>query len=492
MNGDRKPEDEAKDAASAPWSKPADVQDAAIVSDDAREIVSADAREIVSDDAREPDDTRQDERQSERPRDDDAEIGAAPSESAPHEPPPDLRGAAEESPGPGQPAPAPPAPRSGGVAAKALTALLLLIAGAALALWGAPKAAPYLPAPVAAWLAPETPDALAAVAALRADVEGRLSALDGRIADASQAAAAASSAAQDAASATDPRLDALDAQVSEALSTAEAAREAVANAGGGVDEAVLDPLRIRLDALESALESAPAGAPASVDGGALNALRERLSALESRIAALPPPADVDALAGRMTALETSLASDVAGRERALAEAEAARRDAAMTAALGQIDRALTLGQPFARPLDALRNSTDVTPPEALAAAAAEGAPTLETLKASFADAAHAAISAALGAQVAPDGGVVDRVFARARSRVTGLPTSPVEGDSTPAVLSRARAEVAKGDLDGAVALIGTLPQAAQEAMAEWTEGARRRAAAEAAMADWRAEIGRAP
>lgn len=473
MNGDRKPEDEAKDTASAPWSKPADAPDADIA----------------------PDDARQDERRAEQPREDETTYGASAGESAPHEPPPDLRGAAEESPGPGQPAPAPPPRRSGGVAAKALTALVLLIAGAALALWGAPKVAPYLPAPVAAWLAPGTPDALAAVAALRADVEGRLSALDGRIADASDAAAAASSAASaaaDAISATDPRLDALDAQVSEALSTAEAAREAAANAGGGVDQAALDPLRNRIDALESALESAPAGAPAPVDGAALAALRERLSALEARVAALPPPADTDALAARVTALETSLASDVAGRERALAEAEAARRDAAMTAALGQIDRALTLGQPFAKPLDALRESTDVTPPEALAAAATEGAPTRETLKASFADAAHAAISAALTAQVSPDGGVVDRVLARARSRVTGLPTSPVEGDSTPAVLSRARAEVAKGNLDGAVALIATLPQAAQDAMAEWTEGARRRAAAEAAIADWRAEIGRAP
>ena len=55
--------------------------------------------------------------------------------------------------------------------ARFLTALVLIIAGAALGVWGAPKLAPLMPSglrPVADWLAPGKADAEAEIAALRA------------------------------------------------------------------------------------------------------------------------------------------------------------------------------------------------------------------------------------------------------------------------------------------------------------------------------------
>ncbi len=70
--------------------------------------------------------------------------------------------------------PAPqPEQRSGGFASKALAALVLLIAGAALAVWGGPKVAPMLPAPLAGYLTPAGAGIdRASIASLEAEIAG--------------------------------------------------------------------------------------------------------------------------------------------------------------------------------------------------------------------------------------------------------------------------------------------------------------------------------
>jgi hypothetical protein len=148
---------------------------------------------------------------------------------------------------------------------------------------------------------------------------------------------------------------------------------------------------------------------------------------------------------------------------------------------------MTLGLPFADTLDEMAAATGATAPAALSAVAPEGAWTREALKATFPAAAHDAIEAELAAGAA-GAGAVSGVLARFRARVTGLPSDAIPGDSTPAVLSRARLSLLQGDLDAAIAAIGALPAPAQAAMAAWTEAAGKRSAADAALASWRAEL----
>jgi hypothetical protein len=127
-------------------------------------------------------------------------------------------------------------------------------------------------------------------------------------------------------------------------------------------------------------------------------------------------------------------------------------------------------------------------PEVLVAAAARGAPTREALKATFPTYAHEAIEAALVGEASEDDGALAGILARVQARVTGLPTEAVQGDSAPAVLSRARVALFNGDIDAALAAIAALPAPSQAAMAEWVAGATLRAEADAALAAWRADL----
>ena len=74
-------------------------------------------------------------------------------------------------------------------AARALTLLLVLLAGAALGIWGAPKLAPLLPsglAPVAEWLTPGRRQAEEEVAALQARVDQSVGGVEARVAELSK------------------------------------------------------------------------------------------------------------------------------------------------------------------------------------------------------------------------------------------------------------------------------------------------------------------
>ncbi|MEE3099371.1 MAG: hypothetical protein VX463_06330, partial [Pseudomonadota bacterium] len=64
------------------------------------------------------------------------------------------------------------------LAARALQALVILLVGAAIALWALPRVAPMLPAPVAEALAPVHEVSEADLTALRADLEARIAALE--------------------------------------------------------------------------------------------------------------------------------------------------------------------------------------------------------------------------------------------------------------------------------------------------------------------------
>jgi hypothetical protein len=335
---------------------------------------------------------------------------------------------------------------SGSLAGKILWAVVLIVAGWMLAVWQSPALAPMLPAPVAAWITPQGDSAAD-------EAEARFAALE-------SAAAAAKDVAEDALSA--------------ASDAGDAARSAMESAEAGGDSALAG----RVDALEAALD-------ALTDEVA--AIRGQFGAIE---AAVEGGGEVDFgdMPQRLAALEALAEDQQALFDAARGETEKGVRAVGVATSLAAIDRAMTFGAPFPDALAELEDASGATAPAVLAEAAASGAPTREALKASFPDAAHAAITAALVDEAGGDEDAFAGILARIHARVTGLPTSATPGDSAPAVLSRARYALLNGDLDSAIAAIQALPEAAQEAMAGWTAGAQLRSDADSALAAWRAQI----
>lgn len=148
-----------------------------------------------------------------------------------------------------------------------------------------------------------------------------------------------------------------------------------------------------------------------------------------------------------------------------AREEAAKQNADRSqanAAMAQINAALGAGEPFADALSALQSAVDVDVPQALSAAAANGAPSLTEIQEGVTDAARAGLSAARD-ETAGTGG-----FAAFVQRQLGARSlAPQEGDSPDAVLSRVEDAVRRGDLPTALQEAEALPDSAKAAMAEW-------------------------
>lgn len=228
--------------------------------------------------------------------------------------------------------------------------------------------------------------------------------------------------------------------------------------------AAVGALASRLDALERA----PAGGGTLPDT-ALAAWEGDLEGLRSDLASLAER--VDALAGDLDSRDATLRDEIAqAADDAGREASATLREAART----QLRAALDSGVPFA---DALATATDAPPP-GLAALAESGAPTMAALRDAFPDAARAALNAVRSAGLAEDG---NGLAGWLRGMLNVRSTEPRAGDDADAILSRAEAALAAGDLDTALATLDDLPDAAQEAMSPWLAQAeaRQQALAEA-------------
>lgn len=285
--------------------------------------------------------------------------------------------------------------------------------------------------------------------------------------------------------------------------------------------------RARLDTMESAQAATAADMAADLDtlsaqaqvlSSEIAALGERLTALENRpqvtvalseqaqaaveaqIAGLRQEAadgiarveeDRAILAAqadeRFAALEADLRETLAtieaeraALEEARAQAAAEVRSARLAAAVADLRTALDVGTPYAAALAALAEIVGAPAPEALAARADDGIPSLEAVQEAFPEAARAALEQTLRAQA--DAGEIGRVeaFMRIQSGVRSL--TPREGDDADAILSRAEAALAAGDLAGALDLVAVLPDPGRTAMQGWAELARTRRAALEALA----------
>jgi hypothetical protein len=246
----------------------------------------------------------------------------------------------------------------------------------------------------------------------------------------------------------DPRIDDLTARL-DALDAAPKADSAA--------------LEARLDGIEAALAAAPA------PDAAIKALQDEVARLK-----LAPAGAIDT-----TALKAE-ADKILATARAEAEATAAASRSA--AAVDRLQAAMDSGAPFGA---SLADLTD--PPAELAELAATGVPSLTSLRDSFPDAARAALAAAIQADMGDSW--TERALSFLQSTTGARSTTPRDGNDPDAILSRAEAAVAAGDLATALGEIAALPAVAQEVLAPWVAKAKTRQDALAALADLTARIG---
>lgn len=255
----------------------------------------------------------------------------------------------------------------------------------------------------------------------------------------------------------------------------------------------LAALQAEVSRLSEALQQEQSRPAPVVD---LAAFDQRIAALETR-----PPSDADLVAGlqaQIAALEQRLATMNPGDSAAIAaeidaqvqlklkeaeaeanglkaEAEGLRKAAEQRAALLQLKGALELGRDVDIALAAVADQ-GIALPEALT----QVPPSLQDLQTAFPDAARAALLAARQAQM--EGTVTDRLttFLKAQTGVRSLEVR--EGDDPDAVLSRAEALLAKGDVAAARAELTALPAPGQDALSDWAAQAEAHLAAQAALA----------
>lgn len=231
-----------------------------------------------------------------------------------------------------------------------------------------------------------------------------------------------------------------------------------------------------LDERIVALETAVPGAGELATADELAALRTRIedmmSEAETRLAEAQAEADEIARAAAETRAAAEAEALRVAEEAAAREAEI-RALAERQAALVDLKAAVDTGAEFAGILPQVGEA-----PEALAANAEAGVPTLQSLQQSFPAAARRALSASV--TVPEDASAGERLAAFLKKRTNARSLTPQEGDGADAVLSRAEARLGEGDLAAALSELEALPEAGQAALGAWLEDARaRRSAIEA-------------
>ena len=242
----------------------------------------------------------------------------------------------------------------------------------------------------------------------------------------------------------------------------------------------------------TAVEAAQADLSAKIDGldATLADIGVRVAALEER----PSGTGISSAAGEgvadeMDALRAQIAEMTGAAQTELEEARAqaasieenaaaAARNAAARAALSRVQTALESGAPIGAALGDLEEATGESAPDALIAVQ-DGVPTLASLQEQFPDMARAALTTARSEGVSGEEATGLAAFMRNQFDVRS--TTPQEGDSADAVLSRAEAAVRTGRLSDALAEISALPEVARAEMSDWLGLAESRADAIAAV-----------
>lgn len=259
----------------------------------------------------------------------------------------------------------------------------------------------------------------------------------------------------------------------------------------------------RMEALERSLAERTAGELAltrrieAVDQGAAQraaqaeqSVGQRLSAIEQsaaqraaqaeqtvtqRLAAIEQSANQraaqaeQAATQRIAALEQSTAERVAPLQDALRRLGATEARTERLGSIAALRTQLDAGQPLGAALQRLGG----TPPEALARYASAAPPTEASLRLSFEEAIRQARTATTGQ---------DSLTARLNSLLTVRRGDEVLwGDTSEVQIERARRALEAGDVEGALAALGRLPEANRAALRGWTAEAEALVAARAAL-----------
>ncbi|WP_415184841.1 COG4223 family protein [Phaeovulum sp.] len=258
-----------------------------------------------------------------------------------------------------------------------------------------------------------------------------------------------------------PDLSAIEAALADAAQRADTLAQSVA----ALDERV------------SVLEKRPVAGGAASDS-ALEAFGREMDDMRALIAqsqdsSAAAQAQIAAAAKEAAARITAAESEAAAM-RAEAEASASRTMA--QAALARLAAALDSGGSAESALTDLR-AANVTIPDVLTG----DVPSLPALRIAFPEAARTALI--VSRKVTAGDGTMDKLGAFLMAQTGARSLEPQVGDSPDAVLSRAEAALASGDVAQAVAEISALPPEGGAAMADWRAMAEKRLSATTALAD---------
>lgn len=226
---------------------------------------------------------------------------------------------------------------------------------------------------------------------------------------------------------------------------------------GGADTAALEAVGGRIDAIEAALRS----------------IEDKLRSVEETTAAAQSSAE--SLSGSSAALIDRLAAlEVQVKELdRKSEASAGQPRIARAIAAAALKSAIDRGDPFMSELETYASVADGGEEiAALRNLAATGVPTEADLADQFSSAASAMIVASR--PVPEDAGVVERLFASARSLVDVRPVGDVKGDDAPAIIARMEVALKRGDLQGMISEYENLPETVRAAGSDLIEKVKAR------------------
>ena len=354
-----------------------------------------------------------------------------------------------------------------------LKVMIILLFGAAIALWGGPRIAPFLPSglePVARFLTPGSVRQAEAI-------DARLSALEQQ-----QSQPAMSS-------------EAIDAAVKSALADYDATLRSEFTALKDTLEAVGSAdIKTRLSQLETSVEGLEAQMTSLGEQlkTVVSESIERQTAMSAEQAASYQAmidrlnAELDQLAKRQGTLQQEIDEVAAANTRIKEEAQSVVGASQAEKAATDIAAALDTGASFRSALDTLAGVVGADLPT-LQTVADSGVPSLAELKAQFPALAHEALRASLRAEAES---YTDKALAFVKSQVATRSLTPQEGNSTDAILSRIDAALATGNLADCLSEAQALNDAARGPLAGWLMSVEQLSEARAELATATAQIPR--
>jgi hypothetical protein len=243
----------------------------------------------------------------------------------------------------------------------------------------------------------------------------------------------------------------------------------------------LEDIMGKVTALESRFEQQKQTMQMSPSNEAVMQIRQRLAELEKETVTLD-----EQTSGNTPKLE-SLSDRVREIEEKLRERFKAQETIGLGAAVSNLVTQAGQMTPFTDQLDVIEKMTGTPAPEALKAYAQSGVPSVLLLTSRFEESSLKALRAETR-ESDPNNqpsGFWQKVKRWGSSLVTVRPQSEQDGDTPSAYISQAETRLKAGDLKAAVKILGNLPPASQDAMADWIKDAQDRVALDTLVAQYR-------